>query len=50
MDHKVDEAVGEHHVDQEVDELEFRASNSSFASGEEPKDESNLNYDLIRDR
>ena len=42
--------MGEHQVDQEIDEVEFGASDSSFDIGEEPKHESDSNYDLSRDR
>ena len=41
--------VREQQVDQEIDEVEFGASNSSFDSGEELEDESDPDYDPYRD-
>ena len=37
-------------VEQEVGDAQSKASTSSFDSGEEPDDESNLDYDPSRDR
>jgi len=50
MDQEVKEDTGEQQVDQEIDEVELRVSDSSFDSGEELYDESDPNYDPSRDR
>ena len=42
MDQDNDKAVKKQQVNQEVDEVGLRVSDSSFDSGEEPKDESDL--------
>ena len=40
----------EQQVQQEVGDVELEASTSSFDSGEEPDDESDLDYNPSRDR
>ena len=49
IDWEIDEEVGEQEVHQATNEVEFGASDSSFNLGEEPKDESDLDYDPSRD-
>ena len=50
MDQEVEEDVGEQQVDQEVDKVEFGASDNSFDSGQEPEDKSIPDYNPSRHR
>ena len=49
INQEIDETVGEQAEDQEIDEVKSGASDSSFDLGEEPKDDSNPDYDPSRD-
>jgi len=49
-DWEIDEMIVEQYVELEVGDAELEASTSSFDSGEEPDDESDLDYDPSRDR
>jgi len=48
-DPKEDPVLSEQQVDREVDDADLGASNNSFDSAEEPKDESDPDYDPYSD-
>jgi len=50
MDQEVDDEVGEQQVNEEINEVEFGASDSSFNLNKELEDKSDPDYDPFRDR